>query len=471
MLDQDQRTAILQLARQGHGIRTIARLVGTSRNAVRRVLRSGQAEVPALEREVALAPHLERIRELYATCEGNRVRVIEELAAQGVSVAYPTLTRFCRQHDIGVTPKVRVGRYHFEPGQEMQHDTSPHTVLVAGRRWLLQCASLVLCFSRRIFAQLYPRWSRFECKLFLTEALQDFGGAGDQCMLDNSSVIIIGGVGPTAVAAPEMVAFAQRFGFHFAAHLPGDANRSARVERPFHHIEHNFYPGRSFTSLADLNVQLRAWCDQVNQRPKRALGGQRPNDLLALERPSLHPLPPYIPEVYEQHTRRVDQEGYVNLHTNRYSVPTEWIGRALDVRETKDQVRLFAGRRLVATHARQERGAHQRVTLSEHLGAPRWKRHPRPPLPEEAPLRAAAPELARLVDELQRRQGGRAARSLRQLYRLFLDYPCEVITPAVAEALDYGLVDLGRIERMILRRLAGDFFRLPTDPHHEVSDG
>jgi len=32
---------------------------------------------------------------------------------------------------------------------------------------------------------------------------------------------------------PEMVAFAERFGFEFRAHALGHANRSARVERPF----------------------------------------------------------------------------------------------------------------------------------------------------------------------------------------------------------------------------------------------
>jgi len=42
------------------------------------------------------------------------------------------------------------------------------------------------------------------------------------------------------VPVPEMAAFAERFGFHFAAHEIGDANRSGRVEKPFALIENNF---------------------------------------------------------------------------------------------------------------------------------------------------------------------------------------------------------------------------------------
>jgi hypothetical protein len=34
------------------------------------------------------------------------------------------------------------------------------------------------------------------------------------------------------IPVPEMKAFADRLGFRFVAHAIGDANRSARVERP-----------------------------------------------------------------------------------------------------------------------------------------------------------------------------------------------------------------------------------------------
>src|SRR5206468_3240830 len=151
-------------------------------------------------------------------------------------------------------------------GQEMQHDTSPHRVTIGGRERLMQCASLVLCHSHMLFAQVYPAWNRFWCKVFLTEALRYFGGAAAECMLDNSTVIMVGGTGKNAVAAPEMAAFATRFGFTFVAHRVGDAKRSGRVERPFHYIEHNFYAGRTFEDVVDTNVQMRAWCDTSNAR-------------------------------------------------------------------------------------------------------------------------------------------------------------------------------------------------------------
>jgi hypothetical protein len=194
-----------------------------------------------------------------------------------------------------------------------------------------------------IFARAYPVWNRFHARVFLSEALEHFGGAAAHFMIDNSSVIIAHGRGKDAVAAPEMIALGERFGFVFAAHELGDANRSARVERPFLYIERNFYPGRRFADFANLNAQLAAWCEQANRRFRRPLGA-RPIELLAAEKPALKRLPLYIPEVYELHKRMVDVEGFVCLHHNRYEVAPEWIGRRVEVRESRDRVRIFHGR-------------------------------------------------------------------------------------------------------------------------------
>ena len=274
MRDRDTRTAILELHKKGHGVRVISRTLEVSRRTVRRVLASGSAEVPVLERIELAEPHEERIRTLFLSCRGNLVRVHEELAASQVEISYSTLTAFCRRRGLGQEPKKPAGSYLFEPGQEMQHDTSPHTVLVGARLRKLQCASLVMCHSRVGYAQAYPVWNRFWAKVFLTDAVVSFEGAADECMVDNASIVVASGTGKDAIIAPEMVAFGKRFGFHFAAHALGDANRSAHVERRFHFIENNFYAGRTFTDLADLNAQMRAWCTKVNGSFKKRLGAR-----------------------------------------------------------------------------------------------------------------------------------------------------------------------------------------------------
>jgi hypothetical protein len=203
------------------------------RDSVREVLRTGTQEVPALDREAKGTPWHDAILELHARCKGNLVRVQEELMAQGAVLSYQALTAYCRRHGIGVEPKLPAGSYHFDPAQEMQHDTSPHRVRLGGRERLLQDASLVLCHSRMLFHQYYPTFDRFWCKVFLTEAFRYFGGVCACCMIDNTHVVVQQGTGAAMIAVPEMVAFSERFGFTFRAHERGHANRSARVERNF----------------------------------------------------------------------------------------------------------------------------------------------------------------------------------------------------------------------------------------------
>jgi transposase len=247
MLDQASRHAVLELHRRGQGVRAIARALQVSRAAVRDVLHRGTADVPRLARPEKALEHREDILRLLQQCEGSFTRVHEELTQSGLQLSYPALTAFCRRHGIGQVPTQPAGRYDFAPGQEMQHDTSPHDLHLGGTVRRGQTASLVLGYSRMLFFQVYPQFRRFECKVFLTDALRYLDGACQTCLIDNTHVVVLKGTGRDMIPVPEMAAFAERFGFTFVARAVGDANRSGRVERMFSFIQRGFLPGRRFT--------------------------------------------------------------------------------------------------------------------------------------------------------------------------------------------------------------------------------
>jgi hypothetical protein len=429
-----------------------------SRLSVRKVLRSNSIHVPEIHRAEKAEPYRQRILELLIACKGNLVRVHEELTASGAALSYPALTAFCRRQGIGQTPPVPAGQYHFDPGVEMQHDTSPHDVEVGGRKYKAQTASAVLCYSHMLFFQIQPTFQRFDCKVFLTEALRYMSGSPERVMIDNTHVVVLRGTGREMIAVPEMEAFGERFGFRFVAHERGDANRSARVERPFSFIENNFLAGRTFATWDDLNRQARQWCDRVNSTYKKHIHAV-PRELFAVERPHLKPLPAWIPEVYRLHQRTVDVEGYVSVHTIRYSVPAAWIGRRVEVRETKDKIEIELDARHLVTHVRALGPHPQRIMLAEHK-LPRGEAVKRDPHPEEQSILRAAPEIAEYVAALKQKGHKVVALALRHLLRLLREYPREAFLAAVGEAARYGLYDLDRLERMILRRVARDYFLL-----------
>ena len=470
MLDQTTRQTILKLRDSGHGTRAIAAALGLSRGAVKAVLADGRAEVPRIERAEKAEPHRDLVLDLFERCNGNLVRVHEELLAHGATLSYPALTGFCRRHGIGHEPPRPAGQYHFAPGQEMQHDTSPHDVPLGGRTRRVQTASLVLCHSRLLYFQCYPRFDRFTCKLFLTDALRYVGGACATCMIDNTHVVGASGTGKHMVPAPEMAAFAERLRFQWQAHEKGDANRSARVERPFHYIENNFLAGRAFADWAALNAAALWWCDKVNALHRRHLHAA-PRELFATERPQLLPLPTWVPDVYALHHRIVDVESHVNVHQNRYSAPWRLIGRRLEVRETRDTIEIFDGPRKVAHHVRRlDPGGTSNDPLHR---PPRGEgRHARGDVScEEKQLLALVPELAEYLARLKRHAQGSGVRDVRRLLRMVSDYPRAPLLDAFGTAAHYGLFDLERVERLLLRALARDFFFLaPGAPGDDDSD-
>lgn len=455
MLDQSMRSAILKLHERGVGSRSIARALKVSRETVRDVLKSKMAEVPRVERDELAATHHERILELYAKCGGHLGRVHEELIAEKAKLSYQALTGYCRRHGIGFTKKPS-GHYDFSPGKEMQHDTSPHRAKIAGVLRLVQTASDVLCFSRSLFFQMYPRFTRFECKVFLDEANAYFEGCADTCMIDNTHVVVLTGTGRDMVPVPEMAAFADRYGFHFEAHEKGDANRSARVENPFHWIETNFLAGREFRDLEHLNAEARAWCDKVNIAHSNKLGASR-RELYTIERPHLKPRPIWLPDIYLLHQRFVDAEGFVSLNRNRYSAPYQLIGRRLEIRELKNSILLFDGPRKVAEHKKLE-PRNERVIIPEHRPPRGQGRRKEGPSADETQLLTLEPRLSSYVAALRTHVGGRRLLPLRRLLSMLRDYPRQPFMTAVACADKYGLFDLDRLERMVLREIANDYF-------------
>ena len=461
MIPYEIRQAILTLKGQGQPLREISRILKVSRNTVRRALREPEPKAPSApsgqEEVIALLP------EIYPRCKGNAVRIQEILKDEhAIEAPYSTLTRLIREQELRDVRR-RSGIYTFGPAAEMQHDTSPHRLILGQKRLIAQCASLILACCRMLFFLYYPAFTRFEAKAFLTEALRFFDGSCRRCTIDNTSVILAGGSGPDALIAPEMEAFGALFGTRFIPHAIGHSDRKGRIERPFSYIEGNFLAGRTFRDWADLNAQARTWCETTaNAKPKRVLG-MSPQAAYLVEKPHLQPLPPYIPPVTQIHYRVVDTQGYVHLDTNRYSVPERLLGKKVAVHKRIEQVLVFQGQNLVAEHPRligQRNTDH--LVKAHHPSLQRGKT-PSGPSHQEQALRGRDPLLDRYVAELKKRSPGRGVAKLRRLLELKRSYPAGPFLAAVAQALEYGLFDLARLERLILERVAGDFFDLGDD--------
>jgi len=457
------------LAGKGHNISEIARTLGVSRNSVKAVLKSGCAEASVTGRGSILGEHLELVRAMYAKCTDkdgrtNMVRVkemVEEaLIKEGrpVKVSYPSFTWFCRASGLSVRNVRPALKIVTGPGEEMQHDTSPYTIKLGGRAVKRQCASLVLGYSRMLYMQIYPRFDRFQMKVFLTEAFGYFGGVCGRCVIDNTSVALACGSGSRAQMAPEVESFEERYGFRFMAHEVGDCDRKGKIERPFHYIEHNFLVGREFRDDADLNRQAVEWVEAANRRRLREFKAS-PVELFALERTHLRGLPLHMPEVYRLCARTVDAYGCVSLHGQKYPVLAGYIGHEVQLRETKDSVIVVDGHKELARHPKKIEGSPQ--PPAEPLTTPVPRRQKTAKLEEESKLRALGEVVSGYLDLLKTARGARYFWSVRRLWQLVCRYKSEEFAAAVARAREHRLFDVNRIETILLQGIARDEYELP----------
>ena len=459
MISNELRQAVVTLKEKGRGIREIARILEISRNTVRRVI---QKKTPEKKKPDNLFPE-QNIRNLFKPCKGNVVRIRELLKENhGHDIPYSTLTRKMREMGIREDKKKkRAGSYSFGPGEEFQHDTSPHNVIIGGKRIKAQCAGMAAAYSKRLYIQYYPAFTRFEAKDFLTRAIKYLGGSCRRCTIDNTSVIVAHGSGPDADIAPEMEAFGKMFNMAFVPHRIRDPNRKAIIERNFSYVENNFLAGRTFADWYDLNRRSRNWCDTVaNKKYKRSLG-MSPDEAAVMEKNHLQALPPHMPPARKITQCVVDMSGFVSVDTNRYSAPERLCGKSVEVHKTWERIFVFYKNRKVADHPRAIDKRDARVIHSgHHLIAHRKKSST---LKEEKQLAGSWKPLDQYVLALKKRSHGSGRIKLQRLLNIKRSYPESAFKKAVTEALRYGMFDLSRLENMILSHVAGDFFNIQME--------
>ena len=466
MIGPDKRKAIFLLHQEGMPLREISRRLGLSRNSVRRVI-AQEGRMPARSFTPPIDPDL--LRQLYQECDGYVQRVFEKLQEEhGRKVKYSTLTRWLRQLGITLTAPTRCDRVPDEPGAEMQHDTSPFTIVLGQTPTKLQASLLYLRYSKRRYLQFYRAFDRFQMKCFLHRGLLHWGYAPPVCIIDNTNLARLRGLGEQAVIVPEMEAFAKAYGFRFVCHARGHSDRKAGEERSFFTVETNFLPGRRFENLEDLNDQALAWSTvRMEQRPQ-GKAGLIPAKAFEHELGFLQELPPHLPAPYKVLERSVDEYGYVAVEANYYWVPGTGRGEVMVLRYDRHIQIYQSGQRLME-YPLQPDGVRNKQVNPPGEPAPRYKpRHRKQPSDEEERrLRAMAPAVNAYVDFILATPGVLRHQYLRRLLALSQRMTPELFVRSVERAHRYRITSLATLEKIALLHLKEGLGELPSPPVDE----
>jgi transposase len=469
MIEADLRKSIAAFHERGMGIRQIARQLGISRNTVRNIIEQ-KGVIPTAGRRDTVALPPETLVKLFADCGGYRERVWEKLKEEhGAEIGYSTLTRKIRE--LGLAKKPRSAHVPDEPGGEMQHDTSPYRVKISGATLGVQGSLLYYRYSKQYFLKFYRSFNRFRMKCFFHEALTHFGYAAPVCIIDNTHLAVLRGTGKNAVMVAEMSEFARRYGFQFEAHEKGHADRKAGDERGFWTIVTNFFPGRTFSSMEDLNAQALDWATERMAKRPRGKSCIIPVEAFEYERAFLTKLPEGLPAPYRVHERIIDQYGFVAFDANHYWLPSGATG-SVKILEYAFDIRIISGRHEIARYPLPPEGVRGKIFPENRPHIPYQPRHrDNPTAEEELILRNASPGVGAYLDIYLKTMGLGRHRFLRELHGLFRRLSPNLFCQVIERAHRFKVIDVRTLEeiaRLIVRE--GNWTVADTAPSEAYLD-
>ena len=241
-----------------------------------------------------------------------------------------------------------------------------------------------------------------------------------------------------SASIPSQLGLASHYRFEPRPVAVARGNEKGRVERAIRYVRDSFFAARTFTDLADLNAQARAWAagTAADRRwPQDSALSVR--QAFEAERACLLALPQREFALGERVAVKVGKTPYVRFDLNDYSVPHTQVRRTLTVLADEQCVRILDGAIELARHARcWDRG--QQIEIEAHVQ--RLVDHKRAARVHRAcdRLAQAAPASATLLERAGAR-GDNLGSITATLMRLLQRWGAASLQAAITEALERGV--------------------------------
>ena len=369
----DEVAAMLQLHRLGWSLRRIAREVSCSPMTVQRYLAAeGWVSFRTSSRVNVLSGLEEWLSERFRRHRGNADVLRQELLAEhGVAVSLRTVERAVAHLRREWLAEARATvRFETPPGRQLQIDFGERQVRIGDESLRAYLFVATLGYSRRIYAQAFHHERQVSWFQGLEGAFRHFGGLPQEILLDNARALVQQHDAQTheVLFNERFHAFARYWDVRPQACAPYRARTKGKDERGVGYVKHNAIAGRSFASWAALEAHLAWWMREVADVRLHGTTGEAP--VVRFERDeaaSLRPLrdrPPF--GQLRELTRRVQNDGCVDLDTNHYSVPWTLIGAGVSVLVCGGEVQIRHAGLEVARHV-ERHGRRERSVMTAHL--------------------------------------------------------------------------------------------------------
>lgn len=450
--------AVVTMHNDGMSKRSLAKKFKMSRNTIRKIIDNNQknrdqghsaldgGKVPGKSKLDPHVPRIESLLNLYPKITGQRM--FEELRDDGYTGGITILRE--RLADLRPHPKkTPVVRFETLPGVQSQMDWSPYTINFAKTGKLkVNCFSYILGFSRRQYIDFTLDRTFFTMIRRHQDAFNYFGGVTRHCLYDGEKTVLLRWEAGRPVYNPQFISFITHYMSKPVGCLPGRAQTKGKVERPFQYVEGNLLNARTFEDLEDLRTTARWWMKNRSDCHIHDTTHEPPLErFLAQEQAALTPLPQHPYDSSQVVLRVCRLDGFVELETNFYSVPFEYVADILAVKVGEHEVAVYSpDLDQIACHERIPDGMAKKSENPDHRRSPKI-RYGLEPVRESF---LALGEFAEpFLSELQIKQPRNAGVHARIILAMKENYYADDINKALKHAIGYYAFDGKAIERIL----------------------
>ena len=367
LVGMEETLDIQALWRAGKSVSEIARVTGRNRRTIRRLIRQG-APSPRSPRLVSskLDPFREYLLQRLLTDHVTNAAVLfDEIRERGYSGGRSILWEFLRPLRELAADRVTV-RFETPPGKQAQVDWG--TFRKPGLK-RVQAFVLTLGWSRASYLDFTETQALPALLRCHEQAFHYLGGVPEEILYDRMKTVWLrNDHHGDPVFHPGLLDFAQHYGFQPRLCHARRPQTKGKVENGIGYVSKNFWPRVDhYAGATDLVPRAQRWLEVTANIRVHGTTGERPIDRLPHEQ--LRPLtgvPPYRALILER--RRVARDCYLSYAGSWYSVPAEYAGREVWVRQTDDRVIISAGDQVLADHPLAV-GRCQRLTNPVHFQA------------------------------------------------------------------------------------------------------
>ena len=333
-------------------IRKIARYLHIGRRTIAQYLATPARTAPRRQRASKLDPFKAVIGELLEQdAEASAVVIAQKLRPLGFNGGLSILKEYLQR--VRMPRQAPRAYVRMEPaaGERYEIDWGHFGVLsYQGHARKLYAFCLVECHSRKLFVE-FTHSQSFEtfvrCHL---HAFDDLGGVARELWYDNLATAIAEHDGNLVRFQPRFLAFAREYNFLPRACHVRAAWEKGKIERSIGYLRQSFWPLRTFTDLADVNLQVRKWLEEVANQRRHRETNQTPQERF---QPEALRAVPAIPSDYRDSAEAlVHKDLRLYFDGNRYCVPPRYIGRHLTIKADSSSLTIYDQHYELVSYAR-----------------------------------------------------------------------------------------------------------------------